>query len=71
MNIVPGTFYYQPKEKSVEKLQEEADLQDEMERIYLEFPWYGYRKMTKKLHHRSSTSGHVRHSDQGFSNLFI
>ena len=60
MNIARSTFYYKPKEKLFEKLQEDADLQDEMERICLEFPRYGYRRVTKELHRRGWIVNHKR-----------
>jgi transposase InsO family protein len=35
-----------PKDKSPEKMQKEADLRDRIEAICLEFPRYGYRRIT-------------------------
>jgi transposase InsO family protein len=38
-----------PKGKSPEKMQKEADLRDRIEAICLEFPRYGYRRITQAL----------------------
>ena len=38
MKVPRSTFYYKPKEKSQERLREDADLQDEIEKIVLSFP---------------------------------
>lgn len=41
MRVSRNTFYYKPEEKSLQKLQEDMDIQDEIEKICLEFPRYG------------------------------
>jgi len=38
MRVPCSMFYYKPKEKSQERLREDADLQDEIEKIVLSFP---------------------------------
>jgi putative transposase len=60
MRIPRSTFYYRPKGNSLEKLQKDMDLQDEIERICLEFPRYGYRRGTKELHRRRWRVNHKR-----------
>lgn len=60
MGAARSTFYYKPKEKSSQKFKEDLNLQDEMERICLEFPRYGYRRVTKELHRRGWIVNHKR-----------
>ena len=60
MNIPCSSFYYRCKEESLEHLKVKADLKDEIERICLEFPRYGYRKVTKQLQREGWTVNHKR-----------
>ena len=60
MSIPSSSFYYREKEKSLEKLREDADLRDEIEKIALEFPRYGYRRVTKQLHRDGWVVNHKR-----------
>jgi putative transposase len=60
MRLSRSTFYYRPKGKSLEKLQEDMDIEDEIERICLEFPRYGYRRVTKELQRRRWRVNHKR-----------
>lgn len=60
MRIPRSTFYHNPKGKPLEKLKEDLDLQGEIERICLEFPRYGYRRVTKELHRRRWRVNHKR-----------
>ena len=60
MNIPCNSFYYRCKEKSLEQLKVEADLQDEIERVCLEFSRYGYRRVTKQLQRQGWTVNHKR-----------
>jgi len=60
MKLPHNTFYYEAKEKSVEKLQENVDLPDEIERICLAFPRYGYRRVTRQLHRNGGAGKHKR-----------
>ena len=46
MNIARNTFYYRPKADSPEK---DAGVIDRIEAVCLEFPGYGYRRVTKQL----------------------
>jgi len=60
MRAARSTFYYKPKEKSLQKVKEDLNLQDEMERICMEFPRYGYRRVTKELYRRGWTVNHKK-----------
>jgi transposase InsO family protein len=48
MKLARSTFYYR-KRASPECLKAEADLRDRIEAICLEFPRYGYRRVTEQL----------------------
>jgi len=60
MSIPCCTFYYRCKEKSLDELKLQVDLKDEMESICLEFPRYGYRRVTKQLQREVWTVNHKR-----------
>ena len=49
MKIAQSSFYYKPKEKPLDQLKEKMDLRGRIEKICLEFPRYGYRRVTKGL----------------------
>lgn len=49
MGLPRSSFYYQPKVDGPARLKWEADLRDRMEGICLEFPGYGYRRVTHQL----------------------
>jgi transposase InsO family protein len=58
MKLARSSFYYKPKGKSPEQMKVEADLRDRIEAICLEFPRYGYRRVTHELEHKGC---HVNH----------
>ena len=60
MKLARSSFYYKPKGKSPERLKEEADLRDRIEALCLEFPRYGYRRVTKQLQHEGWRVNHKR-----------
>jgi len=60
MKIAPATFYYKAKKKSLEKLKEEMDLRDRVEKICLDFPRYGYRRVTRQLQRERWIVNHKR-----------
>ena len=60
MNIARSTFYHKPKAKSPDQMKAEADLKDRIEAICLEFPRYGYRRVTKQLKRERWTVNHKR-----------
>ena len=49
MKLARSTFYYRRRAKSPEYLKSEADLRARIEVICLEFPRYGYRRVTEQL----------------------
>ena len=49
MKLARSSFYYKPTAKSPYQMKAEADLVDRIEAICLEFPRYGYRRVTKQL----------------------
>jgi transposase InsO family protein len=49
MKLARSSFYHKLKSKSPEEMQKEADLRDRIEAICLEFPRYGYRRVTEAL----------------------
>ena len=58
MKLPRSSFYYKPKSQSPERKEAEADLRDKIEAICLEYPRYGYRRITHELRYRSC---HVNH----------
>ncbi len=59
MNLARSTYYYRLKEPPVTQRKDDADLLDVIEAIAVEWPRYGYRRMTEELNdtHRI----HVNH----------
>jgi putative transposase len=57
MNIARSTFYYRRKTASPGK---DADIIDKIEVICLEFPGYGYRRVTKQLQNDQLVINHKR-----------
>jgi transposase InsO family protein len=49
MNIARSTFYRRRKTRNPDGMKAEADLVDRIETICLEFPRYGYRRVTEQL----------------------
>jgi putative transposase len=49
MNIARSTFYRRRKTRNPDRMKSEADLVDSIETICLEFPRYGYRRVTEQL----------------------
>ena len=49
MKLPMSSFYYRPKHDTVEDKQKQADLTGHIEAICLEFPRYGYRRVTAQL----------------------
>jgi len=58
MKLPRSSFYYKPKSQSPERMEAEADLRDKIEAVCLEFPRYGYRRVTHELKHQGC---HVNH----------
>jgi putative transposase len=57
MNIARSTYYYRRKTASLEK---GAGIIDRIEAICLEFPGYGYRRVTKQLQHEELVINHKK-----------
>jgi len=60
MNIARSTFYHKRKAKSPDQMETEADLRDRIEAICLEFPRYGYRRVTWQLKRERWAVNHKR-----------
>jgi len=60
MNLARSSFYYRPKAKSPDRMKAEADLVDIIEAICLEFPRYGYRRVTKQLQREGWVVNHKK-----------
>ena len=56
MNIARSTFYYRRKAPP----HTDADVIDRIEAICLEFPGYGYRRVTKQLQHEGKVINHKK-----------
>ena len=60
MKLARSSFYYKPKSKSRDQMKAEADLRDRIEAICLEFPRYGYRRVTHELKHKEWQVNHKK-----------
>ena len=60
MELASSSFYYKPRTKSPERVKAEADLRDRIEAICLEFPRYGYRRVTHQLKQEGWVVNHKR-----------
>ncbi len=49
LGLPPSSYYYKPKEPSLPKQKEEADIRGRIEEIACEFIHYGYRRITAQL----------------------
>jgi len=60
MALPRSSFYYRPKGKSLQQMADEADLRDRIELICLEFPRYGYRRVTHQLRQEGRPVNHKK-----------
>jgi len=60
MKLFRSSFYYKPRGKSAERMNAEADLRDRIEAICIEFPRYGYRRVTHQLRYEGWLVNHKR-----------
>lgn len=60
LNLPLSSYYYKSKERAVPEIKEENDLQDRIEQIALEFPRYGYRRVTHQLKREGIPVNHKR-----------
>jgi transposase InsO family protein len=59
MDLPRSTYYYRSRERE-EKLKQDADLRDRIETIVLDFPGYGYRRVTRQLEREGLRINHKR-----------
>lgn len=60
MGIARSTYYHRPKQLSLEEQLKEADLRDRIEGIVVEYPRYGYRRVTHELKREGWAVNHKR-----------
>ena len=60
MNIARSTFYRSRKTRNPDRMKTDADLVDRIEAICLEFPRYGYRRVTEQLKRDRRLANHKR-----------
>ena len=60
MNLARSSFYCKSRARSPERMKVEADLRDSIEAICLEFPRYGYRRVTHQLKHEGWQINHKK-----------
>jgi len=63
MKLARSSFYYRPKAilpGKDDRMKAEADLRDRIEAICLEFPHYGYRRVTHQLKHEGWQVNHKK-----------
>ena len=60
MELARSSFYYRPKAPDPEQMMAKADLRDRIEAICLEFPRYGYRRVTHQLRHEGWPVNHKK-----------
>ncbi len=60
INLSRSSFYYKPGTKSSDRREARVDLRDHIEAICLEFPGYGYRRVTHQLKHEGCQVNHKK-----------
>ena len=60
MKLARSSFYYKSRAGDPEKMKAEADLLDRIEAICLDFPRYGYRRVTHQLKHEGWMINHKK-----------
>ena len=60
LNLSLSSYYYKSKEQTLSEAKEENDLRDHIERIALDFPRYGYRRITHQLKREGVIVNHKR-----------
>jgi transposase InsO family protein len=60
MNLPRSSFYYPPREKTPSQQEQEKALEGRVEALCLEFPRYGYRRVTAQLHREGFLINHKR-----------
>ena len=59
LKLAASSFYHKPKDKTV-KAKNDADLRDRIEAVCLEFPRYGYRRVTAALKREGRRVNHKK-----------
>jgi len=49
IGLAPSSYYYRPQVDSRERARRDAELRDRIERIHVDFPGYGYRRIQRHL----------------------
>jgi transposase InsO family protein len=60
MKLARSSFYHKPKDESPDRMEKEADIRDKIEAICLEFPRYGYRRVTEQLKREGQQVNHKK-----------
>lgn len=60
LNLSLSSYYYKSKERAAPEIKKENDLQEHIEQIALEFPRYGYRRITHQLKREGISINHKR-----------
>jgi transposase InsO family protein len=60
MNLPRSSFYYSPKEKTPFQKEHQRALEGRIETLCLEFPRYGYRRVTAQLHREGLPINHKK-----------
>lgn len=60
MKLSRSSFYHKGKRRDPAQMVAEAELKNRIEEICLEFPGYGYRRVTKQLQHEGQAINHKR-----------
>ena len=60
MKLARSSFYHKPRNESPAKMQKEANLRGKIEAICLEFPRYGYRRVTEQLRREGLRVNHKK-----------
>ena len=45
IGLAPSSYYHEPKTKTVEHLMRDLDIRDEIEKVHVDHPGYGYRRI--------------------------
>ena len=60
MNLARSSFYHKGRTRNPEEMKVEADLRGRIEAVCLEFPRYGYRRVTHQLKHEGWQVNHKK-----------
>ncbi len=60
MGLPQSSYYYRAKQPCIETKKREADLRDRIEEIVVEYPRYGYRRVTQQLRRERWAVNHKR-----------